>query len=338
MKKYVILISAFLLLTLMLKSQESSASEKEQQTKDLIKSDLDNESSQGLLREKLEEIASEIQQAENRIDAEDAYMDDLELYRKEVYEIKSSTLKTLFEIIGEALVKKDEKRSMLEEKRLRKKLSNLFWLLRNKTKETVNGSDEVLTSGFSGRILDILKDIRSNEVVNNFLAHPDNTPYIKNAVQLDSLRAALSKEKVDDLQADIMIEIHKETERITAKKILLNRELDKFKALKRKLGNKLEESVNIHRLAIILGLPLFCLTIIFLFIGPGYIQARLRSGSSDLLGKSQNVLLDLSTVLLLTMSILILGLSGNINNEVLGTLIGGISGYVLNKNHSANTS
>jgi hypothetical protein len=50
------------------------------------------------------------------------------------------------------------------------------------------------------------------------------------------------------------------------------------------------------------------------------------------------MLVEISTVLLLTMSILILGLSEKIKSDVLGTLIGGISGYVLNRMRSTNQS
>jgi hypothetical protein len=53
---------------------------------------------------------------------------------------------------------------------------------------------------------------------------------------------------------------------------------------------------------------------------------------------SRQTLVEICTVLLLTMSILILGLSDKINSDVLGTLIGGISGYVLNKVRTALTN
>jgi hypothetical protein len=51
-----------------------------------------------------------------------------------------------------------------------------------------------------------------------------------------------------------------------------------------------------------------------------------------------NPLLDLSTVFLLTIAIVILGLNRHLNSEVLGTLIGGISGYVLGRSSRANSA
>lgn len=95
-----------------------------------------------------------------------------------------------------------------------------------------------------------------------------------------------------------------------------------------KKANKLRTSIN--ELAIYLGLPLFCITIILLFLGPMIIRTFAKN-AADTKAYSSAVLLELITVLLLTMSVLILGLADKIAGEVLGTLLGGISGYVLNR-------
>ncbi len=47
------------------------------------------------------------------------------------------------------------------------------------------------------------------------------------------------------------------------------------------------------------------------------------------------IVLDLITVFLLTTTTLMLGLSDRLNSEVLGTLLGGISGYVLGRGTQA---
>jgi hypothetical protein len=44
-----------------------------------------------------------------------------------------------------------------------------------------------------------------------------------------------------------------------------------------------------------------------------------------------NPLLDLSTVFVLALAIVMLGLNDKLSSEVLGTLLGGISGYVLSR-------
>jgi hypothetical protein len=98
-----------------------------------------------------------------------------------------------------------------------------------------------------------------------------------------------------------------------------------------------EQETQINSLAIKLGLPLFCITILLLFLGPKLLRYLFKA-PAETDNSSQNMLVEISTVLLLTMSILILGLSEKIKSDVLGTLIGGISGYVLNRMRSTNQS
>ena len=89
------------------------------------------------------------------------------------------------------------------------------------------------------------------------------------------------------------------------------------------------QSTDLHRIAINMGLPAFCLTILLLFLIPYYIERK--NDAKDQTKNNKQYLLDVATVLLLTMTILILGLAKMITGEVLGTLLGGISGYVLNR-------
>lgn len=98
-----------------------------------------------------------------------------------------------------------------------------------------------------------------------------------------------------------------------------------------KILSKMNEKRDINSLAIKVGLPAFCITILLLFLGPAWIRRKSPNNENESGSAGNSVLLEISTVLLLTMSILILGLSGKINGDVLGTLIGGISGYVLNR-------
>ncbi len=93
-------------------------------------------------------------------------------------------------------------------------------------------------------------------------------------------------------------------------------------------------NTEINDLAIRLGLPLFCVTVVLLICFPIFIQTRSRiEGLAAQLQSifGSGILVEINTVLLLTMTILILGLADKLPGEVLGTLIGGISGYVLNR-------
>jgi len=97
-------------------------------------------------------------------------------------------------------------------------------------------------------------------------------------------------------------------------------------------SDKLRQDIN--GLAIQLGLPMFCGTVLLLFAIPLLAQ-RLNRGAEPSPGEPKDfqfgTLVEISTVLLLTMSILILGLADKLQGPVLGTLLGGISGYVLNR-------
>jgi len=315
-------------------AQDEAIAEKEKQTRELMRSSLSDESDQTVLREKLDEIKSDLNRLDNHIDQIKGYQEGMELYKANTREMRYDLLVAQFGMIREALLTKDHGRLVLEENRLRKRLMGLIWTL-DKRSET-GESTAMQSPVFVERIGDIMKNLREDPVINRFMEGKPAEPYIQDTVLLDSIEDVFNKGNTDDIWHDIDTEVRKETERLALELTGLERQKSSLREMKRKITEKLDEEANINGMAILLGLPLFCCTILFLFLGPGYIQARLKSGEENkLLAKSQDVLLDLSTVLLLTMSILILGLSGNINNEVLGTLVGGISGYVLNKTRSS---
>jgi hypothetical protein len=110
------------------------------------------------------------------------------------------------------------------------------------------------------------------------------------------------------------------------------RNLTQFRDKVNEASDKAKKEIN--ELAITLGLPLFCGTVVVLFIIPFLARhlSKFDNDANQMPGSFQfSTLVEISTVLLLTMSILILGLAGKLDPPVLGTLLGGISGYVLNR-------
>ncbi len=98
------------------------------------------------------------------------------------------------------------------------------------------------------------------------------------------------------------------------------------------LYNHKGQNNELHRISIQLGLPAFCVTILLLFIIPYFLDRKSTpNDSNNSNSNNKQYLLDVATVLLLTLTILILGLAKMMTGEVLGTLLGGISGYVLNR-------
>ena len=93
---------------------------------------------------------------------------------------------------------------------------------------------------------------------------------------------------------------------------------EEFSALKKQ---------SIDRMLIVIALPTFGIIILLLMCIP-----RLYSNPNTLVSIfEKGLLIQLITVFLLTVTILILGIGGKLSTEVLGTLLGGISVYVLQK-------
>lgn len=80
------------------------------------------------------------------------------------------------------------------------------------------------------------------------------------------------------------------------------------------------------RLLMVVVLPIFALIIILLFVIP-----YLYKDNDNIIGKlfEEKVILQVFTVFILVITILLLGIGDKINGETLGTLLGGISVYVL---------
>jgi hypothetical protein len=150
----------------------------------------------------------------------------------------------------------------------------------------------------------------------------------------------ISKAEINGLYNDyknIYVNIDKEmTKSLENASTKLNKiEID----LKNHKTKKRELNRDINEWGIIKGLPWFCATVIILFLATVFSKRinnlnfgkSLSPHSSSEQEHLSKVLLEVITVLLLTLTILILGLSNILKENVLGTLIGGIAGYILNK-------
>ena len=84
------------------------------------------------------------------------------------------------------------------------------------------------------------------------------------------------------------------------------------------------------------GFPVFILFILLLYLLPLWFVYRKQTDGDKLLSLYKSIygsglLLEIITVFLLTSTILLLGITDKLSPEILGTLIGGISGYVLGR-------
>lgn len=148
----------------------------------------------------------------------------------------------------------------------------------------------------------------------------------KNIAELDAYIEIVKKA----IEKDLSSHLSGIVKRIDDKIITSEKKIDDAKKNINQIYQDDDKKYSINSLAIWVGLPAFCLTILLLYLLPQWLIRNQPNKNHD-----YSSLLQLITVFLLTMTILILGLSGLITGEVLGTLIGGISGYVLNKSVTA---
>jgi hypothetical protein len=148
----------------------------------------------------------------------------------------------------------------------------------------------------------------------------------KNTAELEAYIEIVKKA----IEKDLSTHLSGIVKRIDDKIITSEKKIDDAKKNINKIYQDDDKKYSINSLAIWVGLPAFCLTILLLYLLPQWLIRNQPNKNHD-----YSSLLQLITVFLLTMTILILGLSGLISGEVLGTLIGGISGYVLNKTVNA---
>lgn len=105
-------------------------------------------------------------------------------------------------------------------------------------------------------------------------------------------------------------------------------------------SEEIKKSINIlsekgiSRLLILYAVPIFGLLLLILMIIPSFYESQdIKKSIFD-----SGLLLQLVTVFLLTAIILLLGIGNKLESEVLGTLLGGISVYVLQQSANAVSS
>ena len=107
----------------------------------------------------------------------------------------------------------------------------------------------------------------------------------------------------------------------------LARSQDDAMELSRAIGQRQDDQSKLDQRVVMIGIPVVAAALIVLFLAPLFYR-------SDELRRSiitSGVLVELMTVFLLTAAVIILGVDGRIPAEVIGTLLGGVSGYVLGR-------
>ena len=288
------------------------------------------------INEALDELKQKIIDADRNVRVLINSSSSLENIKVRLESFQSNSIDVILKNIELANTQKNTDNVYSEEEELINSLEVFRYGLnvRFQTLETLDENNNLLA--FNKKISEIKKPLDDLEIlrfINNNHANDNNKTVLNDKSKFDKIKEIINSKNLEEIKGKLVTAFNQE---IIANKTRIEDAQSKLKALKlhkTKLLEKLnEEETQINSLSIKLGLPLFCITILLLFLGPKMLRLLNRSDGIETSDEaSQNVLLEISTVLLLTMSILILGLSGKINSEVLGTLIGGISGYVLNR-------
>jgi hypothetical protein len=96
------------------------------------------------------------------------------------------------------------------------------------------------------------------------------------------------------------------------------------------VDNSLGTSNDLTEIIVKWTIPTLGILLVMILVGPKWYRTEIQQEIF-----SSRIILDLLTVYILVSTILILGLANRIQNEVLGTLLGGISGYVLGRSANA---
>jgi hypothetical protein len=153
---------------------------------------------------------------------------------------------------------------------------------------------------------------------------PESIPDLKSAF-------ADFKSILDPIQAAMAVEVARQEARLSS----LRAKVSAMREQQKQLQDAIEESQSqIDKKIIQWGLPAFGLLLLGILAIPKLYK------NEELQAKifSSGIVLDMFTVFLLTISILLLGLGRKLSENVLGTLLGGIAGYVLGRSNSRQTS
>jgi hypothetical protein len=149
--------------------------------------------------------------------------------------------------------------------------------------------------------------------------------------ELTEFEAALSDSAFQSYKADLQnafaarandIRILTKADRDEARRLQ-----DDAAEVSRAIGQREDDQAKLDMRIVTIGLPAIALALIGLFLAP------LLYKTDDMRRSlvTSGMLVELITVFLLTTAVIILGISGRIQAEVIGTLLGGVSGYVLGR-------
>lgn len=217
---------------------------------------------------------------------------------------------------------------------------NLNSLKKGSSPDIVEGNIKLVTSDFAGAnfLLEWIDPSRYSNIevkkASSLITKgaEDLSNRVRDYFTSNSNEDILSQKKaIDSLIANFIQLINNSSSNIKVEKERIDAVIKEKDKNLNKLYEVKDKITELHLTALRCGVPIFALTVLLLFGMKTYKSRRDPSSTTD------DNMLETATVYLITMTILIMGLAQSIPGEVLGTLLGGVSGYILNKS-SSNTN
>lgn len=240
-----------------------------------------------------------------------------------------------FDKLAQSVAQKDFARAKSELQHLASKYEvlNAKFLSLTGTTQQMDPDVSLILSDWDAKISQAVQPI--NQDLNDLfrLAYASEPP---RAEELNDFRTRLSPDVFQKYKDALLALLKSNLDTANKNKDSLAKEQASLQKQADAITAKLAKGkLEINQVAIELGLPLFCGTVLLMLSIPIVVQtfSKASAGSAEQVRAifASGILVEIITVLLLTMSILILGLANKIEGPVLGTLLGGISGYVLNR-------
>lgn len=176
-------------------------------------------------------------------------------------------------------------------------------------------------------------------IADSFFVNYDDNGEIKSISDVSKLKETFSVENITKRKNEIQQSVSVFKAQMKTKIDKIDEDLKKLNSEKYSLLDKLENKIDTTETIFKWGFPVFIVFILILYLIPLLLFKNRSPVEKEKDGElviyssiyGTGLIVEIITIFLLTSTILLLGLTDKISSEILGTLIGGISGYVLGK-------
>lgn len=187
-------------------------------------------------------------------------------------EISFDILELSFMQIGEAMRKENTGRQLLEERRLKRRLLHVFNCLEEEGHRSF--PENKPSRDLYARFRNLSEELKTQAAIFAFLNRRSEGCFFRDSLQMDSIKMILTGEVMNLAQDALRGAMQKETDELQQQQTGLEQEIVFLKTIKQKIQDRMKSEAGTGLFAVVIGLPLFCLTILLLFLVPAWIQVK----------------------------------------------------------------